>query len=67
MKKRRIPWFWRRRESCPDCGWSNEYEIEIMLYRTKIFTCPRCHAIYSESDFAKEQEEKWSLKMKETE
>jgi len=66
-KKRYIPWWMRRRESCPDCGWSsrNELDVEIMLHDTHTFTCPRCGVIYSEVDFWEEQYEKYRLTMAE--
>lgn len=69
-KKRYKPWFWRRRDSCPDCGWTernNEECIEHLLYNNGIFECPRCKTIYSPEDFYEDYENKYSYKIDETE
>jgi len=68
-KKRKCPWFWKRQESCPDCGWvaASEVAFEAMIHRDKMFNCPRCHAIYNLDDFWKEYHDKYSLQIREEE
>lgn len=46
-KKRKCPWFWRRRTSCPDCGLIVE---EGEAYDGG-FNCSRCGTHYASEDF----------------
>lgn len=69
MKNRKIPWFWRRQLSCPDCGfiYDEAYWAKAVTIRDKkgyplATTCPRCKAHYTEEDFWALQSDKYSLK-----
>ncbi len=55
-KKRKIPWFWKRRVSCPDCGLTEKIEDEFLniIEREHQFKCPRCNACYSKQEFFEE-------------
>jgi uncharacterized C2H2 Zn-finger protein len=54
-KKRKIPWFWRRRIACPDCGLiEKDEEFTFILRKEGQFKCPRCGALYSEQEFLEE-------------
>lgn len=55
-KKRKVPWFWRKRFSCPDCG-RTEKQVGEFLYiieKERQFKCPRCNALYGTHDFYEE-------------
>lgn len=70
--KRKIPWFWRWRYSCPDCGmnfgedpyFSNSVNCMTMdeLGREVSFTCPRCGVHYSREEFIELNHDKYSKK-----
>ena len=53
--KKKIPWFWKKRISCPDCGLIEKNEEFLIIIRVEHqFKCPRCGALYSENDFYEE-------------
>lgn len=70
MKRRKIPWFWRRQMSCPDCGfvYKDEATVESAVtakdkdFNPLALTCPRCKAHYTWDDFWELGHEKYSMK-----
>lgn len=60
--KKKIPWIWRRKTSCPSCGKVlNTEKICIILEKKKGFDCPFCGDHYAEVDFWDFNYEKYSL------
>lgn len=60
-KKRKIPWFWRRRVSCPECGKIyNEHDTTLDHIDRKNFTCIRCGFVLDWETFWNEHHEKVS-------
>jgi transcription initiation factor IIE alpha subunit len=59
-KKKHIPWFFRRRLSCPDCGWVAKTYEEQAVFEKPSFSCPRCESYFSEYDLMDENMNKWS-------
>ncbi len=55
-KKKKVPWIFRRKLSCPNCGFI--IQIDDIKYEDN-FTCPRCKAYYSGYDFWEENSFKW--------
>lgn len=69
IKKRKLPWFMKRRLACPECGWTAHKSADLNddkffnLVNTKSgFTCPECQSHFTYHDFWQEHEEKWSYK-----
>lgn len=59
-KKRKIPYWMRRKESCPECGWL----VTSVDFKEKAdFRCPRCGLFLSNEEYWKEQHFKWSKEM----
>ena len=79
--KRKVPWFWRRQTSCPDCGHVYHGEAEVDAATTRhaakkdsdgipfpvSITCPRCKAHYGWDEWWEIQHDKYSLKSTEEE
>ena len=60
-KPRRVPWFARNREACPDCGFiPDEIQLEVRFKAGLGFDCARCGAHYSEQDFNDSNRDKWA-------
>lgn len=58
MKRNKKPWWARRRESCPECGYvTNDIELFDM---GKTFSCPRCKTSYSMEEFEELNYDKYS-------
>ena len=49
-QKRKCPWFWKRKISCPECGFIyDEYHKEI--HAKDFVDCPRCNVRLSNEEF----------------
>jgi hypothetical protein len=65
VKKRKIPYIFRNKVSCPECGYIfKEYEYKERL--KDYFSCPKCDTRFSDEEFWEENIDKWSRKMRET-
>jgi transcription elongation factor Elf1 len=57
-KKKRVPWFFKRQTSCPDCGFIFPHHEEVgsmtldaTNHEPVSFTCPRCASHYTWEEF----------------
>jgi hypothetical protein len=61
---RKLPYYMRRRLSCPDCGWTPKYgeysDFEAKMMSLDSFVCPKCEAKYDNQSFYEENYFKWN-------
>ncbi len=60
-KRRKLPFWMRRRVSCGDCGYIF-LEDDKHRYMQEYFNCPRCDRRFSYEEFCEENEFKWDWK-----
>ena len=58
-KKRKIPYLFRRKLSCPDCGFIYNELINRPIYSDKYIDCSRCNVRLSSEEFWGENVSKW--------
>jgi rubredoxin len=62
-KKRHIPWFWRRKTSCFECGYIFNMEDPKTYEHDRYFNCPRCGYRHEWEEFWEVNHDKYSQKM----
>lgn len=61
-KKKKIPWWARRRFSCPDCGYIPKEDEYLRRPRHSGFDCPQCKSHFADYDFLELNYDKYNYK-----
>lgn len=65
MKKRKGPWWWKRRVSCPECGYLYQEEMkgeDKAKMVAPYITCPKCQVRLSIDEFWDQNYSKYDRK-----